>query len=451
MLSVLAALAAACFFTAFAWPARATAARTVPNVASAWGFNEDGELGDGARESSALPVQVPWLRGVIAMAAGSHHSLALLRNGTVMAWGENFYGQLGDGMTQASVLPIAVHGLRRVVAIAAGEHHSLALLKNGTVLAWGQNDSGQLGDGERSQSVLPVKVSGLRGVKAISAGGSFSLALLRTGVVRAWGENAHGQLGDGSRSGSPIPVTVSGLRAVTAISAGFRHSLALGPDRNVVAWGDNEYGQLGNGSETASDVPVQVASLSAVAHIAAGKGYSLASEDDGLVMAWGDNEQGQLGIGTYVGPERCGAPPVFACNKTALAVNLPRGAKAISAGGHGLAVLDNGAVVAWGANNAGQLGNGSFMGPEVCVPSAIPCSTFPVLASTRGGVVGISAGAAFSLAFGARPNSPKTRRHTHQSVRPRKAQRERTAIGQPAGSLRHPPITTIAITEEPRI
>ena len=52
--------------------------------------------------------------------------------GTVVAWGSNSAGE--------STVPA---GLTGVVAVAAGEQHSLALKRDGTVVAWGYNSDGQ--------------------------------------------------------------------------------------------------------------------------------------------------------------------------------------------------------------------------------------------------------------------------------------------------------------------
>jgi alpha-tubulin suppressor-like RCC1 family protein len=382
------------------------AAHSPPNVATAWGFNKDGELGDDSTQNSDVPVEVSGLRGVTAIASGSHHSLALLDSGTVVAWGENVYGQLGDGTTENRDVPVAVSGLSEVAAVAAGQDHSIALLKDGTVMAWGRNRSGQLGDGGTNPSDVPVPVSGLNNVAAISAGGSFSLALLRDGTVMAWGENLRGQLGDGTTANSYIPVPVSDVIGVTAISAGFRHSLALLPDGTAMAWGENEYGQLGDGTEAQSDVPVPVRRLSGARALSAGKNQSLALVAGGAVLAWGDNEDGQLGDGNHDGPEHCGAPPVFACSKSPVAVRGLEQVAAISAGGHNLALLTGGAVMAWGPNNVGQLGVGSAIGPEACGPPVMACSTTPVRSRTRTVATAISAGAEFSLALSAAQPGP---------------------------------------------
>src|SRR5438445_840347 len=63
----------------------ASSAQAVPNIAHAWGFNKHGELGNGTTESSDMPVEVSGLTGVVALAGGAHHSLALLDDGTAMA------------------------------------------------------------------------------------------------------------------------------------------------------------------------------------------------------------------------------------------------------------------------------------------------------------------------------------------------------------------------------
>ena len=145
----------------------------------AWGENEVGELGDGTRTpDSAEPVEVKGLTGVVAITSGGSHSLALLKSGKVMAWGFNDEGQVGDGTTELGVTePVEVKGLTGVVAIAAGAQDSLALLKSGKVMAWGQNNYGQLGDGTTSRRLEPVAVKGLGDVEAIAGGLYHNLAI----------------------------------------------------------------------------------------------------------------------------------------------------------------------------------------------------------------------------------------------------------------------------------
>ena len=50
---------------------------------------------------------------------------------------------------------------------------------------------------------------------------------------------------------------------------------------------------------TDSNTPVQMSEVSGIEAIAAGGAHGLALKDDGAVWAWGSNQTGQLGNGTY--------------------------------------------------------------------------------------------------------------------------------------------------------
>ncbi len=287
----------------------------------AWGANGDGQLGTGtspgpetcqqpgylpsSQACSSVPVLVPGLHGVRAIAAGGFSSYALLEDGTVMAWGRNEWGELGTGSTGAAECegsearcersPTAVQGLSGATAIAAGEGHALALLSDGTVMGWGFNKIGAVGDGSRENRYSPVAVSGLSGVVSIGAGTDDSIALLGDGTVMDWGSNAYGNLGIGTSTGperceegefpcSTTPVAVKGLSGVTDVAAGFQHSLALLSNGSVMAWGYNEYGALGTGepgpesceppeeAPRCSKNPVMVAGLTGVKAVAVNAG-----------------------------------------------------------------------------------------------------------------------------------------------------------------------------------
>jgi alpha-tubulin suppressor-like RCC1 family protein len=260
-----------------------------------------GEFPGNGTAKSLVPVAVSGLSGVLAIAAGGggfDYSLALLEDGKVMAWGNGTSGQLGNGSTNTSEVPVEVTGLSEgATAIAAGEAHSLALLKNGTVMSWGVNGAGELGNGGEAQSSVPVAVSGLSEVTAVAAGGYHGLALLKNGTVKAWGSNLSGQLGVGTSVGpeqcgelkaacAKIPAVVGKLSQVSALARGDFHSLALLKNGTVKAWGNNEKGQLGDGTSTGpeacgvegscSTTPVEVTKLAGVKGISARGRHSVA-------------------------------------------------------------------------------------------------------------------------------------------------------------------------------
>ena len=152
---------------------------------------------------------------VKAIAAGGSHSLALLNDGTVVAWGYDNYGQLGDNSSVSSSVPVQVVDstnlkLSGVIAIAAGLDHSLALKSDGTLWAWGYNGYGQLGLGTTVDSHVAVQVPGLTFLDGILAIGNHSVAFSRTGGW-SWGQNTYGQLGVNSTNDCLVPTVIFGF------------------------------------------------------------------------------------------------------------------------------------------------------------------------------------------------------------------------------------------------
>lgn len=78
----------------------------------AWGSNSRGQLGaDPPVPNRSRPGQVTGLSDVVAVAAGYEHNLAIKRDGTVWAWGWNKNGQLGDGTKTDRLIPVEISDL----------------------------------------------------------------------------------------------------------------------------------------------------------------------------------------------------------------------------------------------------------------------------------------------------------------------------------------------------
>ena len=215
--------------------------------------------------ATASPTQVNGLTNVTAISVGSGHVMALRSDGTVWTWGDNYYGQLGDGTAANSrTTPAQVAGLADVVMITAGSAHSVAVKRDGTVWAWGRNVDGECGNSDTvdfSNQTHPVQVLNLNGVTALAAGVGFTVALKPDGTVWAWGTNYHSELGVGQGL-HRTPVQVAGLTNVTAISTGLSHTVALTADGTIWTWGLNDNSQLGDGSTEEQSNPMLMTRLS---------------------------------------------------------------------------------------------------------------------------------------------------------------------------------------------
>ena len=195
-----------------------------------------------------MPVRVPDLGAVAAIAAGSRHSLALLKDGTIRAWGFNRTGEVGDGTTMNRDRPTLVPGVRDAIAIAASPALSLALLANGTVMTWGG------GNNEKAEPT-PKAVPGPKGVKAIAAGLAHGVALTEAGTVWTWGDNAHSQLGRG-RAATAAPGVVKELTGGVSITSRHETTIAVLSTGRIVTWGDVRRFQRNDGPSIYSPAPL---------------------------------------------------------------------------------------------------------------------------------------------------------------------------------------------------
>jgi alpha-tubulin suppressor-like RCC1 family protein len=269
-----------------------------------WGYNKNGELGDGTNTDSNRPVSVRGLEhGVESIEAADDHTCAVLVNGSVKCWGFNLYGQLGDGTAVDRNVPVDVVGLTRgVAAVAAGWGHTCAMMPEGGVKCWGNNHYGQLGIVADQENIhTPVNVSGLAyGVTEISADGGQTCVLTYLGLTMCWGNNKYGQLGDGTSEVRNTPVVVAGMFArPVRIVAGWNHTCAVDGSKRMFCWGWNFFGQLGDGIRTTSAIPVTAGKLmSGVLRVAAGWAHTCVITDRETVQCWGLNDFGQVGDGT---------------------------------------------------------------------------------------------------------------------------------------------------------
>jgi hypothetical protein len=194
-----------------------------------WGDNRHGELGDGSLTPSAVPRPIAGGLAFTAVSAGrppaasstfaGGHTCALAVGGAVYCWGFNSDGQLGDGSETDSPAPVPVSSDAIFRAISAGSLYTCGVTNEGLGLCWGANDSGQLGGGLTNPgSSVPVPVLGRLRFETIAAssaskgvliaGRPHTCGLTAAGTAFCWGRNDSGQLGSGDIGTQSVPLPV---------------------------------------------------------------------------------------------------------------------------------------------------------------------------------------------------------------------------------------------------
>jgi len=327
-------------------------------AAFCWGADDAHQLGSPSNNLSRLvPTSVTVLtRAVEIAAAGGEldgHTLVRVENGDIRGWGANALGQLGDGMDTSPATITTAINMFKGRALVAAARHTCALDIAKKVACWGKNDHGQL---QLSSQILgslsPISpVSQDMSYLQIAVGADHTCALLADGTTHCWGRNQFGQTGATGTDDQRTTVTVPGLTATSAaIGTGYAHSCAIDAAAGGVrCWGANASGQLGDGNIVGSNVAVVVTGLAGPASaVCGGEAYTCARLASGSVQCWGANDQGQLGDGSNT-PRLA---PVTVTGVSGV-VEIACGRR------HACARLADGGVRCWGANERGQLGDGT--------------------------------------------------------------------------------------------
>jgi Alpha-tubulin suppressor and related RCC1 domain-containing proteins len=295
--------------------------------------------------------------GVRSIASGYGHSCAVSGRGNVWCWGYNLRGQLGIGATTDELEPQRVVIDGRVIQVSLGSVFSCALTSAGNVFCWGFNGHGELGNQTNASSSVPVRVAlPNRAFRQLAVGVSHACAIDDRDRLWCWGDNVEGQLGDGTIISRSTPFRVLGVPGpITSVGAGIRHTCAIGRQGRVWCWGSNFRGQVGDGTTTNRRSPVEVPAMGRFNIAVAPGGHSTcAINRRNFLSCWGANDTGQLGNGTF---DTAHLPQRVTLSERFRSVSV--GASSVTGTWVTVCgVTRFGDSYCWGNNNAGQLGIG---------------------------------------------------------------------------------------------
>jgi alpha-tubulin suppressor-like RCC1 family protein len=386
-----------------------TCALDTAGAAYCWGFNAYGQLGNNSTTNSNVPVQVTTTGTPLAgktlteITVGNSYACALDTAGKAYCWGYNGEGQLGNGTTttpQTTATAVSTSGVlsgKTLVQVSAGYDHSCAVDSAGVAYCWGYNGYGGLGNNNTTQQNSPVAVTTAstplagKTVASIAAGNYFTCALDTAGLGYCWGRNNHGQLGNSTTDGfdGPHPtataVTTTGAlsgKSLAQLTLGEFHVCAADTGGAGYCWGQDNAGQLGNGgTNTDSNVAVAVNTGGALSgkslvQISAEYQSTCGQDSSGALYCWGLGTSGQLGNNAAT------------TSTTAVVVVIPGPPTSVTA-----FPGDTTATVRWAAPSS--FGTGTLTGyTATAYPGGASCTT---TGATTCAITGLTNGISYSV------------------------------------------------------
>lgn len=341
----------------------------------AWGFNQNGRVGNGSTTDVTTPVRVI-ASGARQVASGDGTAYVVMEDGSVKAWGQGARGAVGNGGTADVLSPVEILPASAGVMQVAGQYNGGYAVAGGQLYSWGRNEFGQLANGTTTDGLTPAIVPNFSGVVQVTGSGDGAYALRTDKTVWGWGRNngnGEGMVGDGTNVNRSTPVQINVTDVVQLSGAGGAGAV-LTSTGQVWAWGENSKGRLGDGSQTDRLSPVQMTGLGGltiarISQVYGGGGtmnFALITADNTVAVSIGSAVQG--------------APAtVVAGSATTVQARVAAG----SAGVSGVGVTFSGTAGATFANASGSTDSSGVFSTTVQVdPASAPGRVLQVTATT---------------------------------------------------------------------
>jgi alpha-tubulin suppressor-like RCC1 family protein len=372
-----------------------------------WGANDHGQIGNGVASDAGVPeagldgglaVDVASATrlltdetgqpfdGADALSLAAWHSCARKGN-ALYCWGQRYSGAQAEPPSAANAdrtKPRSIGGLT-IAAVAAGGPHTCALRTSGKITCFGHSYFNELGRARSTDPTCDAPIfyayPSLGGASTCSGealdmdmaintvdqvvSGELHSCALANGHVYCWGTNTNGELGTPGAGFAELnpqvvvtdEMNLTPLANASAIaSGGGKHTCALVAGK-VSCWGSNASGELGADPASVTQRPsaAEIAGLDAVTSIGVGDGVSCAVKSDGTAACWGADDAGQLGDGV---PKASSFTPALVKGPGGTGV-LDKVTQIAPGRRHVCALRSDATVWCWGKNDRGQLGDGT--------------------------------------------------------------------------------------------
>jgi len=254
----------------------------------AWGFNINGQLGDGTTTDSYVPKQIGTDTSWKSLAAGTGHTIAIKNDGSLWLWG----GMMGNVTT-----PTRIGTDTNWVQAAGGLETCFAIKADGSLWAWGTNYNNLLGLPSSANTngnlvETPTRIGNDSDWLFVDAGLYYVSAIKKNGTLYTWGTDADTDI-------IRTPTKVGQDSDWASVAVGYDHWIGLKTNGTVWAWGNNSDAQFGNGTTTSSKTPVRINAETDWAQIKVGMRNSYFIKKNGTLWSSGLNDTGQMGVGDF--------------------------------------------------------------------------------------------------------------------------------------------------------